>query len=179
MTKLKRAALVAALADKLCEQGSWCGETHLQKATYLFQEMLGVPLEYEYVLYKHGPFSFDLRDELTEMQATEILTVVPQPRPYGPRLFTGEGAEQLRRRFPRTIRKYDPQLQFIAEEVAAKGVTALERLATAYWVTVNVPGSTAERAKFMNELKPHITVDAADHDLERIQQIQAEAPLAA
>jgi len=34
MNTLQRAALLTELADKLRQQGSWCGETHLQKATY-------------------------------------------------------------------------------------------------------------------------------------------------
>jgi uncharacterized protein YwgA len=179
MTKLKRAALVAALADKLLEKGSWSGETHLQKSIYLLQEMLHVPLDYEYVLYKHGPFSFELRDELAEMRANEVLTMVPQLRPYGPRLFTGDGAAQLRRRFPKTIQKYDAQLEYIAEEVGAEGVTALERLATAFWATANEHGSAAERAGFIHELKPHISINAAEKALERVQELQAAAPVAA
>jgi hypothetical protein len=30
MNRLQRAALLTELADKLRQQGSWCGETHLQ-----------------------------------------------------------------------------------------------------------------------------------------------------
>jgi hypothetical protein len=178
MTRLRRAAIVAALTDKLHEQGSWSGETHVQKATFLLQEMLGVPLGLDYVLYLHGPFSFDLRDELTEMRADEVLEIVPQPPPYGPRLYTGEGAQQLRERFPKTLRRYGPQLDFVAQEFGKKGVTALERLATAFWVTENMGGAAHERARSLHALKPHISIDAAERAIQAVDEMAAHAPVA-
>ena len=64
MTRLQRVAVLTKLTEKLHESGSWCGETHLQKAAYFLQELFNVLLVYEFILYKHGPFSFALRDEL-------------------------------------------------------------------------------------------------------------------
>jgi hypothetical protein len=75
----------------------------------------------EFVLYHHGPFSFDLRDELTDLRASGVLEVVPQSRPYGPRLRTADRAEQLRRRFPKTLHQYSDQLDFVAQEWARRG----------------------------------------------------------
>src|SRR6266545_4036200 len=64
MKRLQRAALLTELVEQMRAHDSWCGETHLQKATYFLQELLDVEMDYDFVLYKHGPFSFDLRDEL-------------------------------------------------------------------------------------------------------------------
>ena len=86
MKRLQRAAILVTLAEKLRDQGSWCGETHIQKGTYLLQELLGVPLELEYCLYKHGPYSFDLSDELTSLRADRIFDQEKQPYPYGQNL---------------------------------------------------------------------------------------------
>ena len=61
MERLQRAAILTELMDRLRADGSWCGETHVQKATYFLQEVLGVQTGFEYILYKHGPYSFDLR----------------------------------------------------------------------------------------------------------------------
>jgi hypothetical protein len=63
MNRLQRAALLTELADKLREQGSWCGETHLQKATYFLQTLRLVPTGYDFILSKFGPFAFDLAEE--------------------------------------------------------------------------------------------------------------------
>ena len=68
MDRLQRASVLLALNEQLRAAGSWAGETHMQKATYFLQHLMGVPLAFDFILYKHGPFSFDLRDELTAMR---------------------------------------------------------------------------------------------------------------
>ena len=55
--------VVCLLVEEMRRQGSWSGETHLQKGTYLLKHLVGVPLQYKFTLYKHGPFSFQLRDD--------------------------------------------------------------------------------------------------------------------
>jgi len=40
------------------------------------------------VLYKHGPFSFDLSDELASMRADALLEWEIKPEPYGNALKT-------------------------------------------------------------------------------------------
>jgi hypothetical protein len=62
-----------------------------------------VPTGFKFTLYKYGPFSFDLRDKLTEMRSSGQLEMLVQPAPYGPQLDTGPGADQLRKRFPKTL----------------------------------------------------------------------------
>ena len=89
MDRLKRAALITKLVDRLREENSWCGETHVQKAVYFLQTLFNAPTDFEFILYKHGPFSFDLRDELTSLRADEVLALEVQ-LPYGPRIFTTE-----------------------------------------------------------------------------------------
>ena len=97
MNRLQRAAVLTALADELRKRGSWCGETHLQKATYFLQSLLGVPLGYEFILYKHGPYSFDLHDELTALCTDQLLELRPQPYPYGPSLLPTAASADFRR----------------------------------------------------------------------------------
>jgi hypothetical protein len=53
-------ALVGAIIKELADAGSWCGETHIQKTAYVAKELLGVPIAASFILYKHGPYSFDL-----------------------------------------------------------------------------------------------------------------------
>ena len=64
-----RSAILLDLAAQLREHGSWTGETHVQKAAYFVQELLGVPSGFRFVLYRHGPFSFDLRASLNKLEA--------------------------------------------------------------------------------------------------------------
>jgi hypothetical protein len=177
MERLKRAAIVTELAEQMRRHGSWCGETHLQKATFLLEE-LGVPIDYEFVLYKHGPFSFDLRDEMAEMRADGIMRLVPQPAPYGPMLLPGERAGQLPQRYPKTVTSYRPQVEFVAKSLDAMGVVELERLATALWVRRARPDDPVEDcAAELTTLKPHIPVDLAEEAIKRVDRLRAEAPV--
>ena len=58
MNRLQKAAILTELADQLRREGSWCGHTHIQKATYFLQDSLGLPTGSAFILYKHVPYSF-------------------------------------------------------------------------------------------------------------------------
>lgn len=173
--KLKR-AIIAKLVDALQAQGSWCGETHIQKATYCLQEITSVPLEFSFILYKHGPFSFDLRDELTAMRAYGFLEVKLNPDPYGPSLCITELAKSLIRDFPKTLQKFNKAIRFIAETFGEKRVAELERLATALFVTQkdNLK-NIDERANAIHKLKPHVSITQANTASRDIEMILSRA----
>jgi hypothetical protein len=179
MKQHKRAAIISTLTDELHAQGSWTGETHLQKGVYLLQEMLGVPMDVEFVLFKHGPFSFQLREELGDLRSQQVLNLVSQRRPYGPRFYSDEGAEQLRERFPNAIKKYQPQMQWLAEQMGDRGVVDLEKLATAFWVTQELgdDASVDDRAARLNELKPHFDLPTCVAAVRKIDELRREAPV--
>ena len=59
-----RRAAISRLVEVMRAIGSWAGETHVQKCVYFMQGLLEVKMEYDFVLYKHGPYSFDLHNEL-------------------------------------------------------------------------------------------------------------------
>src|SRR5437879_4168147 len=112
MRRRQREAVLVALEAKLRAEGSWGGETHLQKATYFAQEMTRVPMDFDFILYKYGPFSPDLRDELSSMRADGFLVMRPVPG-YGPQLEPTDRAHaQLVTRWPRTLARHDPRLTF-------------------------------------------------------------------
>lgn len=162
MKRVAKAAVLTRLVGALRDRGSWCGETHIQKGAYLLQELFEVPLELDFVLYKHGPFSFGLRAELTSLQADELLKLEPQPFPYGPRLAATGAASNLQGRFPKTIADYDSAINRVAQRLGNRGVSALERLATAVYVTRrHADLSLTERAAQLCKLKPHISKDDA------------------
>ena len=135
MNRLRAAPpVLLTLLDALKNRGSWCGETHLQKAVYFLEEMCGVPFGFSYILYRHGPYSFEFSDEITALRADLLLDLQLRP-PYGPTIVLGQKrAEQLLARLPTTIRFYEPQITFVAERLGRSVVIDLERLATALYV---------------------------------------------
>ena len=162
MDTLRRAAILIDLIQRLREHDNWCGETSIQKAVYLLQEVAGVDLGFEYILYKHGPFSFDLRDELTTQRANSLIALEPQGG-YGPRFRTTPEGNALASRFTKTRENYESQLKWASDAIGTKGIFEIEALATAVWVTRAASAETdAEaRAKCLHEIKPHFTLDEA------------------
>lgn len=158
MIPFERVAVLISLLEKMDESGSWCGETHIQKTTYFLQALAGVPTGFRYILYKHGPFSFELRDQLTAMLADEILKIRPRPYPYGPSFCLGATAQAVKERYWEAARRYAGEISFVSERLSDKTVADLERLATSLYVTVEeMPEATvAARARRLRELKPHI-----------------------
>jgi len=161
MNKLRRAAVLASLDARLRERGSWCGETHLQKGTFFLQEFMGVPTGFVFILFKHGPFSFELRDELTAMRADGFLELVPR-EPYGPSLILTSRAQALMKLFPKTLKRYGKRTEFVADNLGGKNVIELEKLATALYVRLaSKQRSPKKNAEDIHVLKPHVSLDDA------------------
>lgn len=175
MERMKRAALLSKLVEELRLHGSWCGETHIQKATLFLQELTSVPLDMDFILYKHGPFSFDLRDELTSMRADELLELEPQ-WPYGPRVLPTERSQHLQKLYAKTVARYEPAISFVATRLGDKGVSELERVATAYFLTINGGSdeSAEVRARCLVKAKPHVRSEDALTAVREADEIIAE-----
>lgn len=174
MKKLVRYSILLCLIRRLQENGSWCGETHIQKSTYFLQKLLNVPTNFDFILYKHGPYSFDLSDEISALRADGYLNLIPQ-QPYGASLYPSEQIQNILERFPKTIAKYSPQIDFVAKELSNMGVAELERIATALYVMNENDIKTKERAKRIHELKPHISIDLAKITLQKLEKIVGES----
>jgi hypothetical protein len=174
MDRQRNAAVLTCLVSGVRSEGSWCGETHIQKATYLLEQLFDVELDFEFVLYKHGPFSFDLRDELTALRADEYLRLEAMPLPYGPRIDVGARAAFIQGRFPKTVAKHKRYIDFVASIVGGRGVEELEGLATALYVTDQFGRKNARvkpRATILHEIKPHIDVKKAKAFVEEIDDV--------
>lgn len=173
MGRLQRFSLLCMLTDELRSQSSWGGETHLQKSVFLFRDLAGVPSEYEFTLYKHGPFSFELRNELNEMLAFGILALHPNPYPYGPSFEVTPSGRQFQSRFPKTSAKYRAAVEFVARAVGEKNAVELERMSTALLVTRERPGLDDEKvAHLVTELKPHVSFAQALQATSELREIQ-------
>jgi hypothetical protein len=172
MERLLRASILLQLNKDLRDAGSWAGETHMQKAAFVLQDLAKAPLGFEFVLYKHGPFSFDLRDELTFMRAQGFLALEPQ-YPYGPSLIPGSKNELLTRAFESANEGYLSAIQFVARKIGAKTVAELERTATALYVMLREPFRADVPVRLTN-LKPHISLPEAQAAVSEVGQIIQE-----
>ena len=174
MNDMDRSAVLLDLAAKLRASGSWTGETHVQKAAYLMQELLGVPSAFRFVLYKHGPFSFDLRDSLNKLETWGCIQTLEQPYPYGPKLVEGpvsgmlkasSGAPQL----------WERQSRFVAQYLGKSNVSELERIATALFIELDPDIKPEDRPQRLVHLKPHISLAEAPMAFSRLAEIRTAA----
>lgn len=175
MNRLAQEAVITGLVRRLQEKGSWCGETHIQKSAYLLQGLFGLEFDFDFILYKHGPFSFSFRDELASMRDERLLEREPQQPPYGPRISVTARGEELEQRFAQTMAPHAEALDWITDRVADRGVVELERLATAMWVSDHQPGPESDRARRLIDLKPHIEYEHAIAAVRDIDSMREEA----
>jgi uncharacterized protein YwgA len=166
-----------SLIENIESEGSWCGETHIQKACYLLEELFENPLGFEFILYKHGPYSFDLSDELTAMRADNVIELRTKVQFYGPSLLPAGNSQLIKNMYTKTMGKFEPLVKFVAKKVGSAGVSDLERLSTALYVTSkeNTDGSIEARSRLIHKLKPHVSIEEAREAVKSIDQIIEEA----
>ncbi|PTX16350.1 hypothetical protein SAMN04488598_10723 [Halanaerobium congolense] len=164
----EKKALTVALIRKMQNADSWTGETHIQKCTYFLEEFFNIELNYDFILYKHGPFSFDLRDELGALRADDFIVMEPR-RPFGASFKPSKRADLLENKYNNLIREYDRELSFVVDRLANKSVKELEKVATALYVR-NTEGITDnfKIAKKIVKLKPHVSLEDAQSAAEEL-----------
>ena len=167
MERLERISILLSLIKKLNKVGSWCGETHVQKTLYFLQELTNIPTNFEFVLYKHGPYSFDLHDELAALQAINHLLLEPRKYPYGPSIKVTDIGCSFLERCKSKLASYTVSIDGIVGELGNKSVAELERYATAFYVSTDRrwDSSKEERANAIHSLKHHISKNQALEDL--------------
>ncbi len=172
MKRLGRAAVLLQLGKELEAKGSWCGRTHYQKATYFLQEGLGVRLGFAFFLYKYGPYSFELKDEIDELENDGLFSI-NLTCPYGSTITCSESGEELGQRFPKTLSRYSKQISFVAEVLATKSVSELEKLATLLYVKLKYPKckSNTARAARLHKIKPHVPIDEAVKSVQEFDSV--------
>lgn len=174
MNRVERMVLVTSTLEQLRDRGSWGGETHVQKAVYFLQSLMGKDVGYEFVLYKHGPFSFELRDDLNEMVAMKLLEVEPQS-PYGPKLRETQAAKTLESKFPAVVDGCSSAVSFVADRLGQLDASELERVATAQLLlSEHQTESDDWVAEELTRVKPHVSKFDANLAVEKVRQFQKD-----
>ena len=181
MEWLQKAAVLTRLVDRLRDKGSRCGATRVQKSTLYLQELMKVPLGFNFIMYKHGPFSFDLRDELSNLEIDNLLKTEPV-WPYGTEIVVSDQGRYIQGTRRKTLERFERRIGFVAETLGGRAVGDLERLSTAFFVDLHKSryqlspsASVDERARKLAELKPHISIQSAKSAIEEHRAISKAA----
>lgn len=167
MTTSREMILVGGIVDQLTKAGSWCGETHIQKTAYVAKTLKGLPLESEFILYKHGPYSFDLNKSLMHMAARGVLTLERRGH-YGPSYRLNEPMWlALNRASQNVFESVSQTVEVVCKKLASKNVAELERFSTAIFVNTNFSDlDRSEKIRKFVELKPHVPRELAQSAFE-------------
>lgn len=158
----RKHAIILAVIEALHRHGSWTGKTHVQKALSLLRDARTADVPFQFVLYKHGPYSFDIEDELEQMQSYGAIAVEPNPAGYGVVLQSSSGA-RLVSGFATLMEREKQAIEEVCEFVGNRTVGELERLATASWIRSQEHISDAKQAaERLHTLKPHIPIADAE-----------------
>ena len=161
------------LITNLRKNGSWCGATHIQKAAFIAQELTGARLGLDFRLYHHGPYSFELKDVLEELEAADAIESAPHP-PYGPHLEITDKGFGFWGQFEDD--NFDPApFEFVAKKLRGMNVEDLERIGTAFLVAKEMPeASTGQRAEKLCEYKSHIALAKSEEAFQTVEQWRQE-----
>ncbi len=169
MNDLERSGIVATLVKDCRVREAFCGETMVQKSIFFLQELLKVPLGFDFQLYLHGPFSFELQRHLASMMADDMVAV--RPTEDGATFEPGEQLGYLERHAAKTIAEHRNAVDFVVKNLAGRGVKQLRSLATALYFTVTQGDASIEgRATKIREVKPHLSADDARDAVEEVDR---------
>ncbi len=158
----RKPALMLAVIRELRAQGSWTGKTHLQKSLFLLQATSQIDVPFSYVLYKHGPYSFEVESELEQMRSYAAVKFEPDPGGYGVVLTPGPGAEFVERGARLSVLE-KVQVERVCRFVGRRNVSDLERLTTAAWIRVHEGVQESRQVALrLNQLKPHVSLTVSE-----------------
>lgn len=151
MSEFTAYAIVLRAVQSLNKVGSWTGKTHVIKSLFIASSKVELP--FQFVLFKHGPYSFDANDAIEFMSAVKMLELTSTP-PYGVKLKPG----QIERIIETDV---DPKvLEAVDEAAKAVGscdVKELEAFATSLWVSEKQdPADNTDWFTGVKKLKPHL-----------------------
>ncbi len=161
MSTHEQYAVCLRLVKALSERGSWCGETHIQKSSYVMQTLRSGTPVWDFVLYKHGPYSFTLHATIDELRQMDFLAFIMQP-PYGPQIRLSENGTRLLEKLDAKALEYNDAIEKTADLLAGKGVQQLEKISTALLLSKECNSDDENLlAQKLHEVKPHISLPDA------------------
>ena len=159
--EFRKHAFILEVIQGLKAVANWTGKTHVQKTLFLVNEATPVQVPFDFVLYKHGPYSFDVETELEQMKSYDAIAIQPISS-YGVILNPSGNADVVDLLGSITQAEKD-SIQEICRFVGSKGVVDLERLATVVWVrNRDKISDSQEVANRVHTLKPHVSLADAE-----------------
>ena len=156
-------AVILQLMNEMWYKNTWCGESTIQMHVFFLQELMKVPLAFEFVLYRGAPFSFDLSYLFAEMNSAKSVELVTQPRSR-PQIKVTERGVKFYSAFDHGIAQFKTKVSFVTTTLKNKSVDELALVAIGFYVTIefeNCKNRMRERAVRLVELEPSFNLREA------------------
>jgi|GEM_PF-2441600 len=176
METMERNALLLKLIDKIVEIDGNTNEAYLQKYVYILQELMEVPLNFEYILYLNSPYSFYLPESLTSMQADELLSIEIN-RCTRPSYVSTEWGKRFQTRYPTTMSKYASEIDFVVQYLCSHKIRLLGHVATTLFLERfkrNFSGPSDKLSLELNKLMRATWNEPDEQARERFAYISSE-----
>jgi uncharacterized protein YwgA len=161
-------SLLNSMLLAMKKENSWRGETHIQKNIYILKALFDEVISFNFILYKHGPYSFELKDALQEFLAVGKLSIKKKGA-FGPSYEVVDTARINEKSF---LKKID----FVAKLTGNKNVSELEKLSTALYIIKSYKDMPDyKKAEKFNEFKPHISKEEAFKEIKAMETIIEKA----
>ncbi|MFH0822091.1 MAG: hypothetical protein V2B18_05020 [Pseudomonadota bacterium] len=175
-TPWHRYALIAELARRLEDKSPQFGKTSLQKMIYLLQELGGIPADYRFSLYTHGPFTAQLLGDLDLVEALGAVKVNYVTSGYGGyQISPDREFEPIRDKASEFLHANKAAIERLVDEFGAFSAKDLELRSTIVFLDRNVKRSKKDldRGNFIGlvkKVKPRFTEDAIAEALEELEK---------
>jgi len=151
---INKYALLLQVIKELNSVGSWSGNTHIQKTVNLVQSLLGQEI-YEFTIYRYGPYSFELRDDLERLVNVELVKRTFNDHGYHYKI-TKRGLEYLQN--AKFSRKTTNVIKEIASLFGKAPTHVLELFSTIDYTLTKLNTDNDEFiVEYVKKLKPHFS----------------------
>ncbi|MBI3979121.1 MAG: hypothetical protein HY331_13130 [Chloroflexi bacterium] len=173
-----RIGLISYLADRMKGTSPQFGKTALVKVVYILQEHKGVPCDYQFSLYNHGPFSSQILSDLDYADFIGVVDVVYRESGYGGYVIEpGEEASVAQGRARAFLEQHREAISSVTDQFGRCSAKELELRATTLYVQKdasqrNAPLTLEQLARQVRLIKPQFSdreVLAAIGKLEDLQ----------
>ena len=153
-------AMLLEVIRSLGRRNCSAGKTNVQKALAIMNETVQ-KTPFGFVLYKHGPYSFDVQATMEQMKTYRAIVSQPNVDGFGINICEGPGSKFVDKNADLPI-ETKQAIEKVCEFVCSRSVFELERLATAAWIRKREGlKDSFEVAARLNQLKPHVSIDDA------------------
>lgn len=157
-------ALVLTIIERLLNHGSKAGKTHVQKAMFLVQmtqmQNFSSAEPFKFVLYKHGPYSFDLESTMEDMFVYDAIHSEIMIN-HGIALIPSGNADFLKKVAPLNSEEKEAS-EDVCRFIGKSDVRQLEKWATVVWIRCAEGVKESESiARRLHALKPHVSIEDA------------------